>query len=41
MIDSNDIKNSESTTMNYSNGKLSTSVNTIDTNDVKSLFNEQ
>lgn len=41
MIDSNDVKNSESTTMNYSNGKLSTSVNTIDTNDVKSLFNEQ
>ena len=41
MIDSNDIKNSESTTINYSNGKVSTSVNTIDTNDIKSLFNKQ
>lgn len=41
IIDSNDIKNSESTAMNYSNGKVSTSVNTIDTNDLKSLFNKQ
>lgn len=39
MIDSNDIKNSESTTMNYSNGKISTSVNTIGVDDVDTLFN--
>lgn len=39
VVDSNDIENSDSTTMQYNNGKISTSVNTIGVDDVDALFN--
>ena len=39
VVDSNDIENSDSTTMQYNNGKISTSVNTIGVDDVDTLFN--